>query len=161
MKIGSKNSLCPHSHFIEHLVGAFEKSPRESNLNHESSSLLIWWLKNDTRNNLQQSKITHKKNQSWSTTIRELHGSRDRTELGFNRNRQEQEQNLHRRNMSWPAAAAKSEREKHHSDLEVKLWAGPSLLHGWCETNKCQQKKIGASTRLSVLTRESREGKEN
>jgi hypothetical protein len=29
------------------------------------------------------------------------------------------------------------------------------------ETNKCQQKKIGASTRLSVLTRESRQGKEN
>jgi hypothetical protein len=39
MKIGSKNSLCPHSHFIEHLVGAFKKSSWESNLNHESSSL--------------------------------------------------------------------------------------------------------------------------
>jgi hypothetical protein len=100
MKIKPKNNLCPHNHFTEQLVVTFRKSPRDSNLNHESSSLLIQRLKNDTRNNLQQSKITHKKNQSWSTTIRELHGSRDRTELGFNRNRQEQERNLHKRNMS-------------------------------------------------------------
>jgi hypothetical protein len=37
-KIDSKNSLYPHSHFTEHLVGAFEKSPRKSNLNHETLS---------------------------------------------------------------------------------------------------------------------------
>jgi hypothetical protein len=41
IKIGSKNSLYPHRYFTEHLVGAFEKSPRESDLNHKSSSLLI------------------------------------------------------------------------------------------------------------------------
>jgi hypothetical protein len=36
-----KNSLCPQKHFTEHLIDAFEKSPRKSNLNRESSSLLI------------------------------------------------------------------------------------------------------------------------
>jgi hypothetical protein len=40
-KIRSKNSLYPYRYFIEQLVGAFGKSPQESNLNHESSSLLI------------------------------------------------------------------------------------------------------------------------
>jgi hypothetical protein len=48
-----KNSLYPHSHFTEHLVDAFEKSPRENNLNHESSSL-IRWLKSYTGISLQQ-----------------------------------------------------------------------------------------------------------
>jgi hypothetical protein len=38
MKIESKNSLYPHRHFTEQLVGAFGKSPRESDLNHESES---------------------------------------------------------------------------------------------------------------------------
>jgi hypothetical protein len=37
-----KNSLYPHRHFTEHLVGAFRNSPWESDLNHESSSLSIW-----------------------------------------------------------------------------------------------------------------------
>jgi hypothetical protein len=37
-KIGSKNSLCPHRYFTKHLVGAFEKSPRKTDLNHETSS---------------------------------------------------------------------------------------------------------------------------
>jgi hypothetical protein len=32
IKIGSKLSLCPYTHFTEHLVGAFGKSPRESEL---------------------------------------------------------------------------------------------------------------------------------
>jgi hypothetical protein len=44
-KIGSKNSLYSHRHFTEHLMSAFEKPPRKSNLNHESSSLLDWRLK--------------------------------------------------------------------------------------------------------------------
>jgi hypothetical protein len=35
-KIESKLNLYPHRHFIEHLVGAFGKSPRESDLNHET-----------------------------------------------------------------------------------------------------------------------------
>jgi hypothetical protein len=39
-KTDSKNSLYPHSHFTEHLMGMFEKSPWEYNLNHETSSLL-------------------------------------------------------------------------------------------------------------------------
>jgi hypothetical protein len=43
-----KNSLYPHRHFTEHLVGTFRKSPRESDLNHEFSSLLIQRLKNYT-----------------------------------------------------------------------------------------------------------------
>jgi hypothetical protein len=42
MKIESKNSLYIHSHFTEYLLGVFEKLPRENNLKHESSSLLIW-----------------------------------------------------------------------------------------------------------------------
>jgi hypothetical protein len=33
MKIGSKNSLCPHMHFNEHLVGVFGRQPLEHNLN--------------------------------------------------------------------------------------------------------------------------------
>jgi hypothetical protein len=41
-KIDSKNSVYPHRHFTEHLMGVFGKSPRKSNLNHESLSLLIW-----------------------------------------------------------------------------------------------------------------------
>jgi hypothetical protein len=40
IEINSKNSLYPHSYFTEHLVRVFEKSPRENDLNHESSSLL-------------------------------------------------------------------------------------------------------------------------
>jgi hypothetical protein len=40
-KLGLKNRLCPLRHFTEYLMCAFEKSPRESDLNHESSSLLI------------------------------------------------------------------------------------------------------------------------
>jgi hypothetical protein len=40
-EIGSKNSLCPHRHFTEHLVGVFRKSLRECDLNRESLSLLI------------------------------------------------------------------------------------------------------------------------
>jgi hypothetical protein len=50
MNIGSRNNIYRHSHFTKHLVGAFGKSPRESNLNNESSSLLIRRLKNDTGN---------------------------------------------------------------------------------------------------------------
>jgi hypothetical protein len=52
-KIESKISLYPHSHFTEHLVGAFGKPPQESDLNHESSSLLIQWLKHYTGISLQ------------------------------------------------------------------------------------------------------------
>jgi hypothetical protein len=59
IKIDLKNSLYPHRHFTEHLVSTFRKSPWESDLNHESSSLLIWWLKNYTEYSLQPS--THKK----------------------------------------------------------------------------------------------------
>jgi hypothetical protein len=33
-KNGLKNSLYPHMHFTEHLVVAFGKPPRESDLNH-------------------------------------------------------------------------------------------------------------------------------
>jgi hypothetical protein len=43
-----KNSLYPHRHFTKHLVGTFRKSPRKSDLNYESSSLLIRRLKNYT-----------------------------------------------------------------------------------------------------------------
>jgi hypothetical protein len=55
IEINSKNSLYSHSHFTEHLVGAFGKSPRKSNLNHKSSSLLIRRLKNNIGFTLQQS----------------------------------------------------------------------------------------------------------
>jgi hypothetical protein len=48
MNIRSKNNIYTHRHFTKHLVGAFRKSPRESDLNNESSSLLIRRLKNDT-----------------------------------------------------------------------------------------------------------------
>jgi hypothetical protein len=48
IKIRSKSSLDPHKHFTEHLVGVFKKSPRKNDMNHESSSLLIRWLKNIT-----------------------------------------------------------------------------------------------------------------
>jgi hypothetical protein len=47
-KIRSNNSLYPHRHFTEQLVGAFRKSPWESDLNQEPSSLLIRRLKNHT-----------------------------------------------------------------------------------------------------------------
>jgi hypothetical protein len=40
MKIESKNSLYPHSHFTEHPVNTFKKSRRKSDLNHESLSHL-------------------------------------------------------------------------------------------------------------------------
>jgi hypothetical protein len=45
-----RNNIYPHRHFTNHLVGVFEKSPRESDLNNESSSLLIRRLKNDIGN---------------------------------------------------------------------------------------------------------------
>jgi hypothetical protein len=38
MKIGSKNNLRHQSHFTEHLMGAFGKSSRKSDLKHETSS---------------------------------------------------------------------------------------------------------------------------
>jgi hypothetical protein len=53
IKIESKNSLYPHRYFIEHLVDVFKKSPWKNNLNQESSSLLIKWLKNNTGISLQ------------------------------------------------------------------------------------------------------------
>jgi hypothetical protein len=43
-KIESKNSLYPLSHFTEHLMGVFGKLPRENDLDHKSSRLLIRWL---------------------------------------------------------------------------------------------------------------------
>jgi hypothetical protein len=58
MKTGSKNSLYPHRHFTEHLVDAFGKSPWKSDLNHESSSLLIQRLESYTGITLQP--FTHK-----------------------------------------------------------------------------------------------------
>jgi hypothetical protein len=54
-KINSKNSLYSYNHFTEQLVGAFKKSPWESYLIYESSSLLIRRLKNKTGFTLQQS----------------------------------------------------------------------------------------------------------
>jgi hypothetical protein len=63
MKIRSKIDLYPHMYFTEHLMGAFEKSPQKSNLNHESSSLLVRRLKNNTGS----SPATHTK-QLWSRT---------------------------------------------------------------------------------------------
>jgi hypothetical protein len=48
IKNRSKNSLYPHSHFTEHLLDAYGKSPWEHNLNHEFSSLLIRRLNNYT-----------------------------------------------------------------------------------------------------------------
>jgi hypothetical protein len=43
-KIDSKNSLSPLRHFTEHLEGVLGKLPRENDLDHESSGLLIQWL---------------------------------------------------------------------------------------------------------------------
>jgi hypothetical protein len=54
IKIRPKNNLYPHSHSSEHLVCAFGKLPRESNLNHKTSSLFIWWLKSYTGFSLQR-----------------------------------------------------------------------------------------------------------
>jgi hypothetical protein len=54
MKIGLKNDLYPHSHFTKHLLVAFEKSLRKSDLNQETSSLLIRWLENYIDFSLQQ-----------------------------------------------------------------------------------------------------------
>jgi hypothetical protein len=53
MKIDLKNNLYPHMHFIEHLVVTFGKSPQESDLNNESSRLLIRRLKSYTGFSLQ------------------------------------------------------------------------------------------------------------
>jgi hypothetical protein len=55
IEINPKNSLYPHRHFTKQLVGAFEKSPRKSNLNHKSSSLLDRRLKSKYQLHLQQS----------------------------------------------------------------------------------------------------------
>jgi hypothetical protein len=54
IEINSKNSLCPLSHFTEHLVGVFRKSPLKYNLNYKTSSFLIRQLKNNTGFTLQQ-----------------------------------------------------------------------------------------------------------
>jgi hypothetical protein len=75
IKIRSKNSLYHHSHFTEHLVGTFGKSPRESNLNHESSSLLIWWLKNTASFTLTASKTKNQKHKSRTRRTREWRSS--------------------------------------------------------------------------------------
>jgi hypothetical protein len=66
-EINSKNSLYHHRHFNEHLVGAFRKSPRESDLNHESSSLLNRRLKNHTGISLQRfTQEFHRKFTTWT-----------------------------------------------------------------------------------------------
>jgi hypothetical protein len=52
IKIGSRNNLYPHKHFTKQLVTTFRKSPQESDLNHEFSSLLIQRLKRFTENSL-------------------------------------------------------------------------------------------------------------
>jgi hypothetical protein len=44
-QINLENSLSPFGHFTEHLVGVFEKLTPENNLDHETSTLSIWWLK--------------------------------------------------------------------------------------------------------------------
>jgi hypothetical protein len=48
-KVDSKNNLSPLRHFTEHLVGVFGELPRENDLDHKSSKLLIQWLKSTTR----------------------------------------------------------------------------------------------------------------
>jgi hypothetical protein len=68
-KIRSKNSLYPHRYFTEQLVGAFGKSPRESDLNQEPSSLLIRRLKNHTRVHLQQSTQSGNQNNQLAATL--------------------------------------------------------------------------------------------
>jgi hypothetical protein len=60
IKIGSKNNLYSHRHFNEHLVDAFGKTPRESDLNYETSSFSIWQLKNNTGFTLQQFSLIRK-----------------------------------------------------------------------------------------------------
>jgi hypothetical protein len=45
IKTGSENNFCFHSHFTEHMVYVFRKLSRENDLDHESSRLLIRWLK--------------------------------------------------------------------------------------------------------------------
>jgi hypothetical protein len=47
-EIGSINGLYPHKYFTEYLVDVFMKSPWESDLNQELSSLLIGRLNNYT-----------------------------------------------------------------------------------------------------------------
>jgi hypothetical protein len=54
MKVGSKLSISPHRYFTKHLAGAFGKSPQESNSHHETSSLLIRRLENNTDFHLQE-----------------------------------------------------------------------------------------------------------
>jgi hypothetical protein len=44
-KIESKNSIYPHMHFTEHLVGVFRKPPWKCNSDYETSSVLIRRLK--------------------------------------------------------------------------------------------------------------------
>jgi hypothetical protein len=51
------NSLYYHRYLTEHLVTVFEKPPRESDLNHEPSSLLIQRVKNHTGDHMQSSRI--------------------------------------------------------------------------------------------------------
>jgi hypothetical protein len=67
IEINSKNSLYPHRHFTEHLVGAFGKSPQESDLNNESLSLLNRQLKNYTGISLQRfTQEFHRKFTTWT-----------------------------------------------------------------------------------------------
>jgi hypothetical protein len=62
IKIGLKNSLYPHMHFTEHLVGAFGKPPRKSNLNHKTSSLFDPVAQDKTGFHLQWSTHNRKTN---------------------------------------------------------------------------------------------------
>jgi hypothetical protein len=63
-KIDLKNSLYPFRYFTEHLVDVFRKLLRENDLDHESSSLLIRWLKSTTGISLQQSPHTTSENRN-------------------------------------------------------------------------------------------------
>jgi hypothetical protein len=69
IEINPKNSLYPHRHFTEHQVGAFGNSPRENNLNHETSSLLIRWFKSNIGFTLQQSWQKSENRIAWITTL--------------------------------------------------------------------------------------------
>jgi hypothetical protein len=69
-KLDSKNSLYPLSHFTKHLMDVFRKLPRKSNLNHESSSLLIRQLKNLTGFTLQPFTHNHSPRELKSNELR-------------------------------------------------------------------------------------------
>jgi hypothetical protein len=135
-KIESKNSLYPHNHFTEHLMGAFGKSSWKSDLNHKSSSLFNRWLKNYTCNTLQQ----FTQNQRLETNRKwDEHSNTSPAD------RRTQQNETNRKIPKWKSdgkqilCAVKNQPQRKISTLELQIWPVEAKTKACCRQNEISE----------------------